>query len=217
MENSKRFQKIIAFMKKNLYLILLVASVLAITTIILVATLSTKAPVDGDLDLNVPPVTNPDNDNDDDKDPSDNNEPEKPIVFLKPVSSDSVGMDFTVDGLVYNQTLKQWQTHMGIDFLVEEGTNVVACFDGTVESITTSVLDGTRITIRHKDGLKTVYGSLQSEVDVSVGQVVKQGTVIGKAGVTALGECMDGAHVHFEVLENSAYVNPVEFFESDDK
>jgi len=45
---------------------------------------------------------------------------------------------------------------MGIDFAADAGTNVVAVYDGTIESVTTSYLQGTTVTIDHGNGLKSV-------------------------------------------------------------
>jgi len=43
---------------------------------------------------------------------------------------------------------------------------------------------------------------------VETGDTVKQGQVISGIGDTALFECSDEAHLHFEVLKNGRNINP---------
>lgn len=136
-----------------------------------------------------------------------------PIVFGYPVKDYTLGNTFTNESLVYNSTLNEYTTHLGIDFIVKDGTNVVASFDGVVESVNFENLTGTTIIINHGDGLKTSYGSLSSDVKVQVGQNVKTGEVIGVASNSAGGEQNLGSHVHYEVFENGEPINPMMYLE----
>ena len=52
-----------------------------------------------------------------------------PFVFP---SAGQVGMPFAVQTLVYSETLREYRTHEGVDFLGEEGDPVRAAEDGTV-------------------------------------------------------------------------------------
>ena len=54
----------------------------------------------------------------------------------------------------------------------------------------------------------TIYGHLSS-VNVSAGQTVSQGQVIGYSGNTGNSY---GAHLHFEVRVNNQAVNPMSYF-----
>ena len=229
MDRTKTHNKFWAFMKKNAYIFILLLCVAAIvTTVIISVNNNNQTPVNGALD-NQPDTENPgedtenpgedtENPGEDTENPGEDTEnptPDTPIVFLMPTPSTSTGMEFSLTAGVYNETLKQWQTHMGIDFLVEEGASVAAVYDGTVESVTTTLMEGTKIVIAHDNGLKTVYGSLNSDVNVEAGDEVKAGKIIGTAGSTALNESSMGAHLHFEVIDNGVYVNPVDYFEAE--
>lgn len=134
-----------------------------------------------------------------------------PIVFTYPVKNYTLGNTYSDESLVYNSTLNEYTTHLGVDFIVPDGAEVVSSFKGTIESILFDNLTGTTIIIDHGDGLKTSYGSLSSETSVTEGMTVEAGEVIGKASTSASAEHNLGAHVHFEVSENGTLVNPMTY------
>lgn len=130
------------------------------------------------------------------------------ISFDCPVLNASVLKSYSDTELQYNSTLKLWETHKGIDYSAAVGTNVLACYDGKISSISTNLLDGTVIEIDHGNGLKSRYGSLDKDVSVKVGDIVKKGDVIGKASNTATSETIDDGQVHFEVWKDGNVVDP---------
>ena len=88
--------------------------------------------------------------------------------------------------------------HNGIDLAASVGTPVMASADGTVIAAKASGYNGgygEMIIIAHAGNIQTVYGHL-SRVNVTVGQVVSQGQVIGAVGNTGKST---GPHLHFEV------------------
>ena len=113
--------------------------------------------------------------------------------------------------MVFNQTLNRYSSHKAIDFFAPEGTPVMAVYDGTIESVNTSLLQGTTIIIDHGNGLKTVYNSLLDGDDVIVGQKVTQGEVIGEVSATNRQESKDGPHLHFSVEENGQVIDPIKY------
>lgn len=135
----------------------------------------------------------------------------EPVVFGLPITNAEIIKDYSNSKLMFNKTLRQWESHKAIDLSATEGQEVLAVFKGKVESIEEDYLKGTVITIDHGDGLKTVYGSLAKETSVSVGDSVVKGQKIGTASNTAQGESKDGAHLHFEVLKNNLRVNPNDY------
>ena len=132
----------------------------------------------------------------------------KPIVFINPLGVMEVLKGYSATELQYSATLKQWQVHKALDLAATEGTDVLAVYDGVVESIKTNYMMGTTITIKHNDKLKTVYSSLNEEVNVAVGDSIKKGKIIGKVANTAQSEAADGAHLHFEVWADGNLVDP---------
>ena len=224
MEKTKKHgnARFAAFIKKNLYLILMIVCVIAIATMVAVTYAtrqhSTDAAVDAGLNLpseepteSLEPQAN--------AEPSEQTsaaEPEE-VIFSLPAEGEVVGV-FSNDTLVYNATLNQWSTHEAYDVAAEVGTEVKAVYDGTVKSVTTSVLRGTEVVIEHKDGLTSVYSLLDSDVAVKVDQKVKKGDVIGKIAESGTFEKHKGPHLHFELLNASGdKIDPMQYFESANK
>ncbi len=98
------------------------------------------------------------------------------------------------------------QAHMGIDYGAPTGTPVWAVGDGVVRQAGWNGGCGNSVTIRHRNGLETLYCHLSS-VAVSAGRAVSQKQVIGAVGSTGLST---GPHLHYAVLRGGAYMNPAQ-------
>ena len=138
-------------------------------------------------------------------------------TFVVPIKNATVAKDYSASELQYNETLKQWEIHKAIDFLATEDLNVYAVTDGTVSKVYTNYLEGTVVEINHKDGLVSVYKSLNKDVKVSVGDKVNAGAVIGSVTESMASELNTGAHLHFEMLKNGAKVNPNNYLDLGNK
>jgi murein DD-endopeptidase MepM/ murein hydrolase activator NlpD len=123
----------------------------------------------------------------------------------------SIVTAFSPDALVANETMGDWRTHEGIDLAALAGTNVQAVADGTVTSIDTDLLLGTVMTVSHEGGLTSIYGNLDAETLVEVGDKVSAGCVLGQVGLTAAGETATGDHLHFAMELNGENVNPKDY------
>ncbi len=132
------------------------------------------------------------------------------IEFILPVSNATSIGEYS-ETMVFNSTLGRYTAHLAIDFFAPEGTEVFAAYSGTIESVENTLLGGTTITINHGDGLKSVYNSLADGDIVSVGQTVEKGQVIGHVSVTNRQEYKDGAHLHFQVIENGDVIDPAKY------
>ena len=96
--------------------------------------------------------------------------------------------------------------HEGIDIATKCGTPTVASDSGTVVLSRYDGGYGNSVVIDHGGGFKTRYGHFVSLPPVAVGQHVAQGQLIGYEGTTG---ASTGCHVHFEVLVNGAYTDPL--------
>jgi len=139
------------------------------------------------------------------------------VVFLEPVANTTILKNYSASELQFNATLNQWEAHKAVDFVAESGTNVLAAYDGTVQSIYTNYLEGTVIVIDHGSGLKTFYKSLDSNTLVEEGATVEKGDVLGTSSNSAMNETEDGSHVHFEVWKDNQKVDPSAYLTNTDK
>lgn len=128
---------------------------------------------------------------------------------VSPVVGEAVAV-FSMDGLVYDETLGDWRTHDGVDLQAEAGSAVSAAAAGTVLSVEDDDRMGTTVTIQHENGYVTTYASLHPEICVAAGDTVSAGTVIGTVGTTALAELSLGEHVHFSVTKDGEAVDPAQ-------
>jgi len=99
--------------------------------------------------------------------------------------------------------------HYGIDIVVPVGTNVRATGGGRVIYSGWNTGYGYVVDISHGFGLVTRYAH-NSSVLVKEGDRVSRGQAISKSGNTGRST---GPHVHYEVIQNGASVNPRRFFE----
>ncbi len=162
---------------------------------------------------NTPSDDDQQDDDDDDDQPSD--DVSSAYEFISPVATLDVTNDYT---FYYNQTLDCYHYHTGLDMAAEAGTEVLACVDGTVESITLGdLLDGNKIVLSHADGVKTSYYFIDVAEGLEVGDEVKRGDVIGTVAEPTGSEYKDGAHLHFEVSKNGELADPNEYLDISEK
>ena len=223
--SEKNTTPVLNFVKKNFYYLLIGISLIVIATVIaiILATNQNSLGQSG-LTPNTPSESVIQNKPESivesmpEQEPSSKEEesqPDKPtstqIIFALPVANSTVTKSYTSSTVVYNQTLGVYTGHMGIDFSAEAGSNVVAVWDGKIESITTSYLKGTTIVIDHGNGLKSIYNSLDSLETLAEGQSVNKGEVIGYVSDNNRQEYKDGPHLHFEVTLNGEWIDPDEY------
>jgi len=100
--------------------------------------------------------------------------------------------------------------HPGIDLAAPTGSPVYACAPGKVKKVTYNKVYGNYIIIKHNDGRESLYGHL-SKTLVTLNQVVKAGTIIGKVGSTGMST---GPHLHFEIREKGIATDPQVFIKN---
>lgn len=127
--------------------------------------------------------------------------------YIVPVAGEII-MDHSMDMPIYWQTLDQYMTHSGIDIASPLGTPVQACADGTVTKIEENDRMGVTVEINHGNDLISVYSNLASDGLIELGEVLVQGTVIGKVGHSAMFEFQSPPHLHFEMRQGDEPVDP---------
>ncbi len=101
----------------------------------------------------------------------------------------------------------------GIDYGGKEKFDVVAVLDGTVIAVKEDDLLGQTVELRHNNEIISIYQSLE-EVKVKKDDVIKQGEIIGKSGVSNFKKDL-GNHLHFEFIYKGQSVNPEEYYEKE--
>jgi murein DD-endopeptidase MepM/ murein hydrolase activator NlpD len=97
--------------------------------------------------------------------------------------------------------------HTGVDWACAQGTPIMAAGSGVIEEAGRKGEYGNYVRIRHANGYRTAYGHMHRFAPgVSEGVKVRQGQIIGFVGTTGLSS---GPHVHFEVLVNNSFVDPM--------
>ena len=143
--------------------------------------------------------------------PVEEKEPVK-VYFICPVEYTSFGLDYNDNGLVFNQYLKQWVSHKGIDLIAESGTQVKSMFNGVVLDIQEESTLGYMVKIDHGENTIITYSSLSSCL-VAVGQTVNQNDIIGVVGITHPEEIGYGEHLHLEIVVDNVFVNPTPYIQ----
>ena len=211
------------FVKRNAVYFLIILCIASVATVIALAVTRNSALQNPDSSLSDKPQDEPVVKPDDPIDTPDNpNKPDapKPVIekqkFYAPCNDGKVSRNYADTTLVWSPTLKQYSTHLALDFTSED-KNVYASCDGTVQEVGYNSLDGYYVILSHKEGYVTKYLSLDAESTLKQGATVKQGQLLGKMSTTQGSESLDGDHVHFEVLKDGVNVNPLEVMVSSDK
>ena len=137
---------------------------------------------------------------------------EAPRLIVEPLRGE-VLTAFSMEELVYNDTLGDWRTHDGVDIAAKPGTTVLAACSGAVVSVEADPMMGTTVVLEHDGGYQTTYANLQKSPPVEPGDAVSAGQIIGAVGTTAAAEAAQAPHLHFAVSRDGKAVNPHEFLE----
>ena len=97
-------------------------------------------------------------------------------------------------------------THSGIDVPAPKGVKILSAKSGVVlTSAYNSGGYGNYVVVDHGNGNTTLYAHMSSRA-VKVGDVVKQGQVLGYVGTTGRST---GNHLHYEIREKNVRIDPV--------
>lgn len=97
--------------------------------------------------------------------------------------------------------------HTGVDLSASIGTPIRAAASGVIVHASYYSGYGRYIKIKHSGAINTAYGHL-SRIVVRNGQHVSQGQIIGYTGNSGYST---GPHLHYEVIKNGRFVNPLSF------
>ena len=128
----------------------------------------------------------------------------KKFLIRKPIADGIMRSGF---GYRRHPVLGYAKLHTGVDWANPIGTPIVAAGNGTVIKAEWSSGYGRRVEIQHINGYVTTYNHMSRfGRGINAGVRVRQGQVIGYVGSTGLST---GAHLHYEVIINGHFVDPM--------
>lgn len=107
----------------------------------------------------------------------------------------------------WDETLRCFAAHEGVDLAAQAGERVAAVADGVVTAARRDRLWGGVAEVTGEDEAVYRYASLAWPLDVSSGDTVTAGQTLGRAG-SAPREAALAPHIHFELLVNGEAVSP---------
>ena len=128
----------------------------------------------------------------------------KVLPIGAPVAKKTITSPYGIRKDPFTKVNKQ---HKGIDFAGKIGTELYAVAPGRVISAGERSGYGTTVEIDHGLGFTTLYAHL-SKINVSRGDWVRPGTVIGLGGSSGRST---GPHLHYEIRYKGAPFNPINF------
>lgn len=130
----------------------------------------------------------------------------KRFLMRRPVRGEDVRLTSGF-GFRLHPLLNEKRMHTGVDWATTTGTPILAAGNGVIEEAGRKGQYGNYVRIRHANGYQTAYGHMQRIADgVADGVKVRQGQVIGYVGSTGMSS---GPHLHYEVLVNTRFVDPL--------
>ncbi len=128
----------------------------------------------------------------------------KKFLVRKPVNNAIMRSGF---GSRRHPILGYVKMHTGVDWATPYGTPIFASGNGVVETVGWEGGYGKYVKVKHNNGYETAYGHMSAYAKgLEVGKRVRQGQVIGFVGSTGQST---GAHVHYEILVNGRFVDPM--------
>ncbi|MEA2929200.1 MAG: hypothetical protein QOG38_1628 [Hyphomicrobiales bacterium] len=128
----------------------------------------------------------------------------KKFLVRKPVGPGIMRSGF---GFRRHPILGYSKMHTGVDWGAAFGTPIFASGNGVIDKAGWEGGYGKYVRIKHNNGYETAYGHMSAFAKgIEPGKRVRQGQVIGFVGSTGLST---GAHVHYEIVVNGRFVDPM--------
>ena len=126
------------------------------------------------------------------------------FLIRKPIAAGELRSGF---GMRFHPILHYSRMHTGVDWSNPIGTPILAAGNGTIIKAEYTSGYGMRVEIQHLNGYVTTYSHMSGfGPGVRAGIHVNQGQVIGYLGQSGLAT---GPHLHYEVIINGNFVDPM--------
>jgi murein DD-endopeptidase MepM/ murein hydrolase activator NlpD len=111
---------------------------------------------------------------------------------------------------MHNGEVIDREVHLGVDLASLRHAPVPAANNGRVAFVDWEGIYGNTVVVDHGFGLLSLYSHL-SGTEVSVGDFVSKGDIVGNTGTTGLA---GGDHLHFSIMVGNVFVNPYEWWDA---
>ena len=133
--------------------------------------------------------------------------------LIYPIESGTVMKEYSEDA-VYNETMGEYRAHTGVDFRAQDGDDVLAMADGTVEKVYTDELYGNVIEVKNGN-FSVFYFGVSDTIYCTEGDRVGRGDIIAKVGEIPC-ESADESHIHIEVRVGEKTIDPMMIISSEE-
>lgn len=116
--------------------------------------------------------------------------------------------NYSVNKMVYFETLQQFRTNPAIFISGEVGTEVVASADGIVLEVRKEDKTGQTLVLDIGSGYRLVYGHL-TDITVKEGDYLEAGKAFAKLAPVTKYYQLEGNHLYFQVFRDEETVNPM--------
>lgn len=128
----------------------------------------------------------------------------KKFLMRKPMAAGRFRSSF---GMRRHPILGRYKMHTGVDWAAPRGTPIMSAGNGVITYADWKSGYGKHVKVRHANGYETQYSHMSGYgKSIAEGARVRQGQVIGYVGSTGLST---GPHLHYEVLVNKRFVDPM--------
>lgn len=134
-------------------------------------------------------------------------------TFASPIPDGELLRSHSVTVPVFSPTMQDYRTHTGIDILSPAGSGVQAAADGKIGNFWYDPMMGYTLSVVHSGDAVSLYQGLAEELPAGIepGAVVSAGQTIACVGNTALIECEDEPHLHFQLDIAGVAVDPLAY------
>ena len=124
----------------------------------------------------------------------------------------NVIMNFSMDKMIYFETLDAYKYHPAICIAAQEGTKVVAGATGEVISITNEPDTGLTVGMRIGSEYIIYYGQLK-ECNLKIGDHVNRGQAFATVAAPTKYFTVEGSHLYLRLERSEEPVNPLSYLE----
>lgn len=116
--------------------------------------------------------------------------------------------NYSVEKLVYFDTLNQYKLNPAVMIGLEAGSEVLCGAKGVVTAIVETEELGQSVLVDIGDGYQLKYAQLQ-ELQVQVGDLVEEGQTLAQVAEPTIYYTKEGSNLYFQVLQDGETVNPL--------